>query len=416
MNMTVRKPKTAVETALIEQFSAHAGALPGTGDLTMLRDRAIDRIAQSGLPTRRQERWHYTDLRALLQAMPQPGDVPETGAALLNGAIRLGLEDGGAELPGGLPNGVTVSRMADRLLSGSGLPTDLGQDDAIGQINTGFAADGYVIGIGADIAPGTVIEIDDRSGSGGHVRHAVNVAAGASVVIVERQRGHGFNSSIATLSVGERAEVDWVRVQERDASAVDLGRLETRVAASGQFRLVIVNGGGKLVRQEVDVEIAGEGADFKLRAINMIADDQHVDITMTVNHAVPETTSTELVRNVVTGRGQGVFQGQIKVASVAQKTDARMACNTLLLSDDAGFSAKPELEIFADDVACGHGATVAEIDADHLFYLMARGIPEKAARALLIKAFVAELVEEIDNETIVEALEARLDAWFEAHA
>ena len=105
----------------------------------------------------------------------------------------------------------------------------------------------------------------------------------------------------------------------------------------------------------------------------------------------------------------------IKVARPAQKTDARMACNTLLLSDEGGFSAKPELEIFADDVACGHGATVAEIDHDHLFYLMARGIPEKAARGLLVKAFVAALIEELDDAALVTALEDRLERWFAAH-
>ena len=136
---------------------------------------------------------------------------------------------------------------------------------------------------------------------------------------------------------------------------------------------------------------------------------------MVLDHTVPDTTSTEVVRNVVMGKARGVFQGRINVHRIAQKTDARMACNSLLMSDDADFSAKPELEIFADDVACGHGATVAEIDHDHLFYLMARGIPEKEARRLLVKAFVAEVIEELDDEALVGALEEKLDAWFAAH-
>src|SRR5690606_4600844 len=112
----------------------------------------------------------------------------------------------------------------------------------------------------------------------------------------------------------------------------------------------------------------------------------------------------------------GVFQGMIKVAQIAQKTDAKMACNTLLLTDEGSFSVKPELEIFADDVVCGHGATVTEIEKDHLFYLMARGVDEKSARALLIKAFLAEVIEELENEQVVEVLEARLDRWFADHA
>jgi Fe-S cluster assembly protein SufD len=137
---------------------------------------------------------------------------------------------------------------------------------------------------------------------------------------------------------------------------------------------------------------------------------------MTLNHEVENTTSTEVMRNVVTGKGHGVFQGQIKVFQAAQKTDAKMACNTLLLSDDGEFSTKPELEIFADDVACGHGATVREVEPQHLFYLMARGIPESEARGLLVKAFVAELIEELEDEALVEALESRLSDWLGKNA
>ena len=173
-----------------------------------------------------------------------------------------------------------------------------------------------------------------------------------------------------------------------------------------------MNSGGKLVRQEVRVSADGEGGEFTLRALNLLAGEAHTDVTMVLDHKVPNTASTEVVRNVVTDRAHGVFQGRINVFQHAQKTDAKMACNTLLLSDDAEFSTKPELEIFADDVQCGHGATVTEIDRNHLFYLMARGIDEKTARGLLIKAFLAEIVEELDDEPLVEALEARLDDWF----
>jgi Fe-S cluster assembly protein SufD len=176
-----------------------------------------------------------------------------------------------------------------------------------------------------------------------------------------------------------------------------------------------MNAGGKLVRQEVRVATKGEGSDFQLRGVNLLSGDTHTDVTMVLDHAVPHTGSRELVRNVVTGRARGVFQGRINVHQAAQKTDAKMACNTLLLSDDAEFSTKPELEIFADDVACGHGATVTEIDRSHLFYLMARGIDEKTARGLLVKAFVASVIEELEDETVVSALEERLEDWFRSH-
>ncbi|MET0258986.1 MAG: SufD family Fe-S cluster assembly protein, partial [Methylobacterium sp.] len=179
------------------------------------------------------------------------------------------------------------------------------------------------------------------------------------------------------------------------------------------LRLFVLNAGGAIIRQEVHAQTVGEGADIQIRGVNLLQAGQHVDVTTTLNHNVAHTTSTEIFRNVVLG-GSGVFQGMIRVAKGAQKTDARLACNTLLLSDEGDFSAKPELEIFADDVQCGHGATAGEINADHLFYLMSRGIPEPLARSLLVKAFVGEVVEELEYEPAIEALEARIDAWLAA--
>ena len=161
--------------------------------------------------------------------------------------------------------------------------------------------------------------------------------------------------------------------------------------------------------------VAGEGADFQLRGVNLIGDDQHIDVTMDLHHSVPNTESEEILRNVVVGKGHGIFQGKIRVAQVAQKTDAKMACNTLLLSDDGNFSTKPELEIFADDVLCGHGATFADIEPSYMFYLMSRGIPEREARALLIKGFVDEIVEDIDNEVLEGAMVDVIDGWLDAN-
>jgi Fe-S cluster assembly protein SufD len=174
--------------------------------------------------------------------------------------------------------------------------------------------------------------------------------------------------------------------------------------------------GGALVRQEVHTEAGGERSEFAFRAINLLGGDSHTDITLTLNHLVPNCVSTETVRNVVFDRARGAFQGQINVAQIAQKTDARMACNTLLLSDTAEFDTKPELEIFADDVQCAHGATVADIEDSHLFYLCSRGITERRARAMLVKAFIAEVVEELEDDRLVEALESRLSDWLERHA
>ena len=245
----------------------------------------------------------------------------------------------------------------------------------------------------------------------------MNFGKGAKATIVERHPGgDAFVSAVSNVVVGDGAEVVWIIDQERGESAVQFGQFNAHIGKDAKLVLFVMNAGGKLVRQEVHVAVKGEGSDFKLRGINLVGGSSHIDVTMTLTHEVENTTSTEILRNVVTGKGHGVFQGQIKVFQAAQKTDAKMACNTLLLSDDGEFSTKPELEIFADDVACGHGATVREVEPQHLFYLMARGIPEAEARGLLVKAFVAELIEELENEVLVEALEARLSDWLGKNA
>jgi Fe-S cluster assembly protein SufD len=205
-------------------------------------------------------------------------------------------------------------------------------------------------------------------------------------------------------------------VQEQPADVDHLAQFKATIGANAKLTLFIMNVGAKLARQEVRVRMEGEHSQFHLRGANLIAGEEHSDITMVLDHLAPDTYSTETIRNIVTGRADGVFQGMIRVAQKAQKTDAKMACNTLLLTDEGSFSTKPELEIFADDVACGHGATVTEIEKAHLFYLMARGIDEKSARGLLVKAFLAEVIEELENEQVIEVLEDKLNRWFEAHA
>src|SRR5690606_13242692 len=215
------------------------------------------------------------------------------------------------------------------------------------------------------------------------------------------------------VDVADNAEVTWIVFQEQPGDATALSRFEGRIGKAAKLSLFVMNAGGRLVRYEIAVDAEGEAGDFQLRGVNLLSGDSHTDITMVLRHIGYGTTSREIVRNVVRDRAQGVFQGQIRVDREAQKTDAKMACNTLLLSDEAGISTKPELEIFADDVGCGHGATVTEIDDTHLFYLMSRGVPEQKARALLIEAFLAEIIEELEDEALIEALEARLHAWFE---
>ena len=420
MNIHATPKLTPAEVALVDGFVARMSELPGDADVAVKRDDAVETL-KLGLPTRRLEAWHYTDLRRLLTRVPDHDPTAHVSdlRALLEGSTVLRLANGLAAEKQPVIEGVTLQRVAEKLADGSiarALATR-GPDDAIGAVNAAFVTDGWFLDVAAEAQVAAPVEIQNLHGGGqAHVRNAVRVAAGAKLTIVERQTGEGaaLVSSVSHLTVADGADVTWIILQEQGADVTHLGQFNATIGAGAKLRLFIMNSGGKLVRQEVRVVADGEGGDFQLRAVNLLSGEALTDVTMQLDHSAEATTSTELIRNVLTDRAHGVFQGQIRVAREAQKTDAKMACNTLLLSDEADFSVKPELEIFADDVACGHGATVTEIDRSHLFYLMARGVPEAEARRLLVKAFLAEVIEQMEDEPIVEALEARLEAWFVA--
>lgn len=422
MNAHSKLQLTSGETGLVELYKQRAGSLPGTTDVVVARDQAVGALRKTGLPTRKVEAWHYTDLRRLLDTVP--GFATESHAEALEPVVdgSTVLHVGGYEVEDdGVVDGLQVTPIADRLradVGGVSLEAP-GATDAVGLINTMLVETGLDLRLDAGAALERPVELRARHHGGQfHSRTVVECGAESAATFIDRHCGPdlpAMASNVTHLTLEKGAEITWIILQEQGSDATHLGQIRATLAEEAKLTLFIVNLGGKLVRQEVHASVQGEGADLAMRAVNLIGGDTHCDVTLELDHAVPNTTSTETVRNVVTGSGQGVFQGQIRVAQIAQKTDAQMACNTLLLSDEAGFSTKPELEIFADDVVCAHGATVAEIDENHLFYLMARGIAEKTARGLLVKAFVAEIIEELDDEALIEALEVRLDNWLEAH-
>ena len=415
--MHAKPQRTHAETALIDGFVARFSDLPGNEAVIRRRDDAVERL-KAGLPTRRVEAWHYTDLRRLLATVPayDPTASARPLPALLQGSTVLPVLNGVAAHAPRI-EGVSVVGLEQKLSDGSIAPAMTSRDaaDVIAPLNAAFVTDGWFLDIADGAAVDGPIELQNvQAGGQVHVRFPVRVGAGARATIIERQSGSGdaLVSSVSHMTVGEGADITWVILQEQPVGATHFGQFNAVLAKDAKLTLFVMNTGGKLVRQEIKVDAKGEGAVFNLRGVNLLNGDSHTDVTMVLDHSAPNTTSSEIIRNVVTGRARGVFQGQIRVDRLAQKTDAKMACNTLLLSDEGEFSAKPELEIFADDVACGHGATVTEIDRSHLFYLMARGVPEKQARGLLVKAFVAEVIEGLEDEALVAALEAKLEAWF----
>ena len=408
MSAPIATKKTPAELRLIERAEA------GTG-----QREALAALREAGLPSRRVEAWHYTDLRVLLDRAMQAGapagsDIESILAPLLPHSVVV--EAGSAETIS--REGLSVAPSAripewNRALNHLDRP-----HDTIRVLNAALGATGTQVDIAAGANLTDAIELRAAPGAAGAQAFArVTVGKGARATFVERVSPSGpgsLSTLVGEVDLGDDADILWIVDQEKGSSETHLGQLTVRLGANSRLRMFVLNAGGALVRQEVHCETVGEGADIQIRGVNLLAEGQHVDVTTTLTHSVAHTTATEIFRNVVMG-GQGVFQGMIKVAKGAQKTDARLACNSLLLSDDGDFFAKPELEIFADDVQCGHGATAGEIDANHLFYLMSRGIPEREARALLVKVFVDEVVEEIEHEDAVVALEARIDHWLATH-
>ncbi|MEM7289880.1 MAG: Fe-S cluster assembly protein SufD [Pseudomonadota bacterium] len=367
------------------------------------------------LPTRKVESFHYTDLRRMLRELPQEGrgSGTETKYEPIVETHLIAFSDGTLQGDQILPSGVIMSTGAQKADS-----EDI--NDAIVSLNAATAGDALEFVISGDstaekpLGLGHVSTQDTRSG----VYHKVTVKAGSQGHIIERHTSpngvKSLSTSVSELIVEEGGKVVWYILQQENEEASHLARLNVTLAQDAELSVFILNAGGKLVRQEVKVAVIGENANLAIRGVNLVGDGAHIDVTTVLEHNVPHTNAEELFRNVVAGDGHGIFQGQIKVAQPAQKTDAQMACNTLLLTDEGDFSAKPELEIFADDVICAHGATVTDIDDDHKFYLKARGIDEKTARSLLIKAFVDEVVEELEaGEVMEEALTGAIDAWLD---
>ncbi len=415
--------RTPAELSVLDRLQALAGGGTAGEDA---RDNVIALIRENGLPHRRIEAWKYTDLRTLLGEVPPLAVPPESGAAsaaLKAGtafvdAARLPVVNGQVidTLADSLPQGVTQRKAAD---GGGEADEPPGAADAIGLFHRAFATPGLALAVATGARPDRAIAlVHAMSGAAPALAatgHSVTVGEGAAATVIDHQTGPDgvayLTNTRNTVQLGENARLHWIIVQEEGDEARHLGQLKATLARGARLDLTVLNAGGALVRREIMIDIAGCDAELAIRGVNLIGGSAHVDVTTTLNHRAPAATASEVFRNIVTDRGTGIFQGQINVDRLAQKTDAQMACNTLLLSQRASFSAKPELEIFADDVVCGHGATCGQIDSDVLFFLRARGIPADIAEKMMVMAFLAGSVAEIEDVRVQNALATRIGAW-----
>jgi Fe-S cluster assembly protein SufD len=444
MNMEARPTRTAADEGFIKAFADAGDGLPGSAQVKAQRAAAFGRFKACGLPSRRIEQWKYTDLRSFLrEARPlaSPPGAAERRRAADAGAAFAGLKprrlvfvDGSfvAELSdlSSLEDGLTIASLAQVLTAGAPEVVSrigqsaVGQGDIAYALNIAFMSDGAVIGVasGKHIARPIhlVFACSSERPAAIFIRSQVTLGAGARLTLIESHEAFGavdyhVNSAL-DLDIGEGAELDHVKLGADGDKAVHVATTGAVLSADAKLRDFALTGGGAMVRNQMFVTCNGLGATIDLRGASLLKGRQHVDTTLVLDHAVAGCQSRELFKAVLDDESRSVFQGKIIVRPKAQKTDARMMTQALLLSERAETDNKPELEIFADDVQCGHGATCGALDEKMKFYLMARGIPAGEAEALLIKAFLGEVIDGVAHEGVRLALASIVNAALDARS
>lgn len=405
----------------------------GPAALNGWRAAARARFAQTGLPTGKNESWRSTSLRALtkltltaqaphgvsidaLPAIPLAHDRPRARLVLVNGRYRADLSDLNAL------QGAAAGPLAD---APAALVDALAAQDALAleplaALNAAGGLDGAYVAIPAGVTVAALIEIvhvavnSEGAAPLSQPRLIINLEQRASAVVVEHHVGVGIGAAVvnaaADINLAAGARLRHYVAQRAAESAFHFSAASVTVAEGAAYESFALNFGAKLSRHEISLRLTGEGASCVLDGAYIVGGDRHTDTTTRIDHLSPGATSREVYKGVVDDGAQAVFQGKIVVHKDAQRTDGHQLNRALLLSDKAGVDAKPELEIYADDVKCSHGCTVGELDDAALFFLRARGIPKEEARALLIAAFLQEAVDDIADEDVRAAFAALIDA------
>ena len=401
--------------AFLARFEGLRERLPGD---VSVRDAAASVFKQAGLPTVRDEAWRYTSLRGLSSAsfeepLTAVGTAPDLAPTL--DVPRLVLIDGRYQPElSSPPESVTLGTFAETPVFGQAPDSKL----PMVALNTMMADDGIRLHVAAGVDAGTIvllsIGLDNHRPVAFHPRHRIDLEPGARLTIVEVARGEGtyLHNAVQEIVVGQGATLAHVRLQEESPEAFHVQTGFAEIAEAGTYDAFILTLGSRLARTEIHARLMGPNAAVHLNGAQLLGGDQHGDITTVVAHDAPNCASRQTIKNVLSDRSRGVFQGRIEVARVAQKTDGYQMNQALLLSPNAEIDCKPQLEIYADDVKCSHGATVGELDADQLFFLRSRGIPQEQARSMLVRAFLAEALDPIAHEDARAMLEAAVEAWW----
>ena len=406
--------KTEAEQQLIAQSASLAAS----------RQSAFAHYLSQGLPHRRVEAYHYTDLRALLKSAPPPA---KTGGKVSGSSAFASLEvdiitlvDGryDASLSQTKITGVTISSR-DELADDGQAKTSVLSPDPVIALNAAFSDSMLDIAIaaGTKLAKPILLRLITTAAHAVYPRVRVSIGDGAKAFLMESHEGGVAGSlvnSVVEIRGGNHVVIDHIRINLVDPKATLLTTCGGAMGADSIYRAHNIVMGGSLSRHQVFFRFEGENSKAEVNGAALLKDKQHADTTLVVDHAVPNCESREFFAHVLDQESTGVFQGKIIVRPGAQKTDGKMMSRAIVVDDNATMNNKPELEIFADDVVCGHGATVGALDEDLLFYLRARGLPKKEAEALMLQAFVGETLEKIEHDALRDALEALAADWLQA--
>ena len=441
--MNVAVMKTKAEQGFTEQFDKAAGRLPGGKAVKAARADAIGKFSALGLPHRRIEEWKYTDLRsAIKEALPLAGDsgagataadvivalgplahVDAHRVVFVNGAFRADLSDFADVESVDVTSLATALATSDKSAKALATPTGPAADATIA-LNTALMTDGAVLRVAKGAAVGKPLLIAyvrfAPTAELTAVRNVISIGDGANATIIEAHvsvpgsAAEAQINALTELTVGKSARVAHIKVTADAGKTAHIATWNVALQRDATYRGFQFTSGAGLTRNQINAIYDGEGGKLDLSGVFLARGSSHVDTTLVVDHAVPHCESRELFKCVLDDDGRGVFQGKIIVRPDAQKTDGKQMAQVLMLSPNAEFDSKPELEIYADDVVCGHGATSAQLDEDLLFYCKSRGIPDDEARVLLIESFVGEAIDKIEHEETREAVSLLALQWLGA--
>ncbi|MEX6633633.1 Fe-S cluster assembly protein SufD [Hyphococcus lacteus] len=407
MSKTNVENPTALETAFDAAFKSRSS-------INEAQAAAYDRFTQLRLPNRRIENWKWSDFATTLRNFEPANDVTElpVGASPFDHLkpLEFRLYDGRIELPHeDMPDGVRYGIM-DAVATIPEL-----ENNALANLNVALARKSLGIEIGENVQLDRPILIRHIiSGSGfSFAQTMMRISANARVQIIETYEGQsaGLYSHLFHLVVRDEAKFNRAVLQQTGPENTTHAICAAKIEGNAEFNQTSLSTGGRLCRHETHAHFWSPNSKATINSASLLSDERHADFTSETRHLAPHCQTRQLHKGVARNRGRNVFQGKFYVEREAQKTDAKMTANALLLSDTAEANHKPELEIYADDVECAHGSTVGALDKDALFYLQQRGLSEEEARALLVDAFVGEVMSEIADEKLRSVFETQVQNW-----